>query len=435
MSSLKANAVANFVGTLVVAVVYLLVLPIYLKLLGADAFGILGIFFSLSAICAALDLGLGVGLSREMARLSIAHQSGTEIQSVLRTYEVAIWCLSGLLGVALFLLFPLFVDHWLQTANLNKVELKVAFNWMALGLALQLTMNLYINALLGLQKQIVFNTVHSAMVSLRLLGAAMILWVAGPNLIYFFAWQTILLVLHLALLARLTWNSFLPGVQANFVLSILARSRHLIFDVAISTLLATILTHLDKILLSKIFSLRDFGFYMIAWSLASVVGRVAGAVYVAWLPRLTQYIASADVENLKTSYFQGLRLILALVLPVTFFMVLFPKFILETYTQDTDLTQATYIAMIFLSLGSACNAILFMPHALALAHSWTRLALIQNGIACILAIPLIYFAAKQWGLNGAGGGWLVVNALLLLYSLPLVQRCCLVIPRRRFVFK
>jgi O-antigen/teichoic acid export membrane protein len=430
MSSLKANTVANFAGTLFVAVVYLVVLPIYLRLLGADAFGVVGLFFSWSAICAALDLGLGAALNREMAKLSIVRDDTGQSQSTLRTYEVVIWCMSAVLGCVLFFLLPVLVDHWLQTGNLDKTQLTISFRWMAFTLALQMALSLYTNALWGLQKQIAYNVANSAMIAVRLLGGVVILWVAEPNLLYFFEWQAIVVLLHVLLLAVLTWHQLSSDQCASFNFSILKRSRHFIFDIALGSLLATLLTHMDKILLSKLFSLREYGYYMIAWSVASILGRLAGPVYSAWVPRLTQYVASRDTERLQTSYFQGLRLLSMLVLPVAVVLILFPQFILITYTHDADLAQSASVALVLLSIGAACNGLLLMPHAVALAHGWTRLSLIQNALACLIALPLIYMAAKFWGLNGAGAGWMVINALLLISSLPLIQRYCLVIPRK-----
>ncbi len=430
ISSLQANTAANFAGTFFVALVYLLVLPMYLRLLGADAFGVVGLFFSLSAICAALDLGLGAALNREMAKLSMIRDATGQIRSAMRTYEVVVWLMSALLGLGLFFLLPVLVDHWLQTGNLDKDQLKIVFRWMAFTLALQMALSLYTNALWGLQKQIAYNLANSAMIALRLLGAAVILWVAEPNLLYFFEWQAILALLHALLLAVLTWRYLQYGPRAQFDFNILKRSRRFIFDIALATLLATLLTHMDKILLSKIFSLREYGYYMIAWSIASVLGRLAGPVYSAWVPRLTQYVASQDTESLKTSYFQGLRLLTLLVLPVALVLVLFPHFVLMTYTHDADLAQAASVALILLSIGAACNGLLLMPHAVALAHGWTFLSLIQNALACLVALPLVYLAAKHWGLNGAGAGWMVINALLLACTLPLIQRYCLVIPRK-----
>jgi O-antigen/teichoic acid export membrane protein len=430
MGSLKTNTAANFAGTLFVAVVYLIALPIYLRLLGADAFGVVGLFFSWSAICAALDLGLGAALNREVAKLSIVCDTTGQIQSVLRTYEVIIWCMSAVLGFVLFFMLPILVDYWLQTGNLDKTQLKISFRWMAFSLALQMALSLYTNALWGLQKQIAYNVANSAMIALRLLGAVLILWVVEPNLLYFFEWQAMLALLHVLVLAGLTWHCLASEQRAQFDFNILKRSRSFIFDIALATLLATLLTHMDKILLSKLFSLREYGYYMIAWSVASVLGRLAVPVYSAWVPRLTQYVASRDVESLKASYFQGLRFLAMLVLPIALVLVLFPKFVLMTYTHDADLAQAASVALVLLSIGAACNGLLLMPHAVALAHGWTRLSLIQNAVACLFALPLVYMAAKYWGLNGAGAGWMVINALLLISTLPLIQRYCLVIPRK-----
>lgn len=428
MSSLKSNTAANLAGTALVAVTYLLILPVYLKLLGADAFGVVGLFFSLAAMCAVFDFGLGASLNRHMAQLS-AFEGNVEQQRVaLRTYEVVIWSICASLGFAFFFLAPSLVDHWLQMGSLNKLEVKAGFRWMALTLALQTVMSLYTHALWGLQRQIIFNVINTAMIALRLVGAAIVLLYTHADLTSFFMWQAFVTVLHVAGLACACWR-LLPGnVAPKFDCSVLNRSKVFIAEVALATLFATLLMHIDKIVLSKLIGLREYGYYMLAWSIASVLGRVAGPIYSAWQPRLTQHVASGDVYQLKNTYLRGLKLLAAIVVPGALILAIFSEWILSAYTGNSELASSAMIALVLLSFGSAFNGMLLMPHAAALAHGWTRLSLIQNACACVVVVPLVYAATQRWGLDGAGIGWLLVNASLLAITLPMIQRRCMTIP-------
>lgn len=428
MSSLQRNAAANLAGTAIVAVTYLLILPVYLKLLDADAFGIVGLFFSFSAISAVFDFGLGASLNRQMAQLS-AHEGNLVQQRVtLRTYEFVIWGMCPLFGLAFFFLAPNLVDHWLQMGSLNKTEVKAGFRWMALTLALQMAMSLYTHVLWGLQRQVLFNVINASMIVLRLVGAAVVLFFTHADLASFFMWQAFITVLHVGALAFASWK-LLPGKAApKFDLSILKRSRLFITEVALATLFSTLLIHIDKIVLSKLIGLREYGYYMLAWSIASVLGRVAGPIYSAWQPRLTQYVASGSVAQLKSTYFQGLKILAVVVVPGALILAIFSEWILRVYTGNSELARAGTIALMLLSFGSAFNGMLLMPHAAALAHGWTRLSLIQNACACVVVVPLVYLATQRWGLDGAGIGWLLVNASLLAITLPMIQRRCMTIP-------
>ena len=70
MTLTTKNIIANFAGSGWSALMGLIFLPFYIRLMGAESYGIVGIFVSLQAIFSILDLGLSQTLNREMARLS-----------------------------------------------------------------------------------------------------------------------------------------------------------------------------------------------------------------------------------------------------------------------------------------------------------------------------------------------------------------------------
>jgi O-antigen/teichoic acid export membrane protein len=428
MTSLKLNTVANLVGTAIVALIYLVILPVYLKILGADAFGVVGIFFSLAAIFAVFDFGLGAALNRQMAQLSVSLDNRARQRVALRTFETMIWGMCALLGMILFFLLPGLVDHWLQIGALNKTEIKAAFRWMASTLALQMVLSLYTHVLSGLQRQVVFNVINTTMIALRLIGAAIVIVWTHADLVSFFVWQAIVTGLHAIGFAWSSWR-LLPGKNPPvFDWNLLKQSKKFISEVAFATLLATLLMHIDKLVISKLITLKEYGYYMLAWSIASVLGRIANPVYTAWMPRLTQHVAMGSAEQLKRTYLQGLKSLAVLIIPCALFFILFSESLLHIYTGNATLASTVAIPLIFLTMGWACNGILLMPHAVAMAHGWTRLSLVQNALACIVVLPLVYVAVKTWGLDGAGLGWLLVNLSLLVVSVPMIHKRCMTIP-------
>ena len=68
--SVRRNAIANFVGQGWTALIGLAFIPIYIRLLGIEAYGLVGVFAVLQSWLAILDLGLTPTLSREMAKPS-----------------------------------------------------------------------------------------------------------------------------------------------------------------------------------------------------------------------------------------------------------------------------------------------------------------------------------------------------------------------------
>ena len=63
----KSNIFANFAGTGITALLQLAFIPFYIKLIGIEAFGLIGFYIMLQAVMQVLDLGLGSTMNREMA--------------------------------------------------------------------------------------------------------------------------------------------------------------------------------------------------------------------------------------------------------------------------------------------------------------------------------------------------------------------------------
>ena len=70
MTTVARNIAANAAGAGLSFVVFLIAVPLYLRLLGAEAYGLVGLFTTVMVAAAALDLGLGATLNREVARLT-----------------------------------------------------------------------------------------------------------------------------------------------------------------------------------------------------------------------------------------------------------------------------------------------------------------------------------------------------------------------------
>ncbi|WBE25080.1 oligosaccharide flippase family protein [Denitrificimonas caeni] len=68
MSLLRHNVIASYVSQIYVAGIGILILPLYIKYMGAEAYGLVGFFTMLQACFALLDLGLTPTIARETAR-------------------------------------------------------------------------------------------------------------------------------------------------------------------------------------------------------------------------------------------------------------------------------------------------------------------------------------------------------------------------------
>jgi O-antigen/teichoic acid export membrane protein len=195
MNVLKRNIVANLGGNVWTALMGLVFVPLYIHFIGIEAYGLVGIFATLLALFALIDMGLSRTLNREMARLSVLAGKAQEMRDLVRTLEVPYLGLAVLIGVVVTVLAPLIARHWVKAESLSPATVQHAVLLMGLATALCWPLSFYSGGLTGLQRQVLLNGINMAMATLRGLGAVLVLWLVSPTVEAFFTWQMVIRVI------------------------------------------------------------------------------------------------------------------------------------------------------------------------------------------------------------------------------------------------
>lgn len=423
LSLTKKNLVANFVGNGWAALMAVVLVPLYIDLLGIEAWGLIGIFATLQAMCALLDLGLSTTLNREMARLSAQKNKAQEMRALLRTLELIYWAFAAIIGVSVFALAPLLANHWVQASQLSPEIIQNAIRVMGLAISLQWPFSLYSGGLLGLQRQVLLSGINVGVATLRNAGAALILWQISPTLQAFFFWQILSGLLQTSLAGWFLWHS-LPQThfRVSFQTRLLRGTWRFAAGMSGITVSAVILTQMDKIILSRLLSLEVFGYYVLAGAVAASIHLLVLPVFSAIGPRFTQLVSLGDEAGLKRLYHHSCQLISVLILPVTVVIVLFSKQVLFLWTGSSATVANAHLLLSILVMGTALNGLMHLPYAVQLAYGWTKLAFYVSVAAVLALVPLLILVTSAYGAVGAAFIWVILNGALLLVSVRIMHR-------------
>lgn len=423
MNLIKKNIAANFAGGIWQALIGLVFIPLYIKFMGIESWGLIGVFVTLQAIFGLLDMGLSSTLNREMARLSALQGREQEMRNLVRTLEVLYWSVAAFVGITVVALSPFIAHHWVKAGQLSLKTIEQALLIMGFVMALQMPAWFYSGGLMGLQRQVLLNVINISISTLRGAGAVLILWLVSPTIQAFFLWQIVISAINIFLLALFLWRRLpLGDNKAVFQKQLLKGIWRFTAGMSGITILATILTQLDKVILSKILSLEMFGYYMLASMIAMSLGRLFTPVFYSIYPRFTQLVSIDDQDGLKLLYHKSCQFMAVLILPVAIVIALFSYEIILLWTQNTATAEKTYLIVSILICGTALNGLMNPPYALQLAFGWTRLSVYKNVIAVIILVPLIIYMAMRYGATGAASVWLLLNIGYVFFEIPIMHR-------------
>lgn len=411
---IRKNIIANLVGRIWSVVSVYLFLPLYLKFLGIEAFGLVGFYSTLLGVLSLADIGLTATLSREMARLVVQENSARRMGDLIRTYETLYLCISLALMAIVGIGAPFITENWLRASALSSDKITLSIRLMGMAIALQLPANLYSGGLFGLQKQVLSNLLQIAWGVWRGGGAVLVLWLLSPTIIMFSAWQLIANAAYCFMIRYSLWR-VLPdrAVPPRCSKEVLRETWNYAAGMAGICFFSSILTQTDKLVVSKMLSLETFGYYTLAGTLAMAPLILTGPISIAVFPQLTSLVSQAETATLKRLYHDTCGLVSVAVFPFGLTLALYGGPFILAWTGSAKAAQTAGLTASLLLLGSVIQAVLIIPYYLALAHGNTKLNLVLGIVSLVLITPLLIFLIMKYGIVGGGISWLTMNLCTL----------------------
>lgn len=401
---INRNVVANYASRLWTGLSTFLFVPIYLRLLGPEAFGLVMFSTSVMGVVFVLDMGMANTFAREVA---LKRDTG-RLAVLLRSLEwVYFWMLLLVLVIAL-ITSGLIATYWLNSSSLPFGEVRLSVALMLVSASLQVMMALYIGGLLGSNRhveaagyQIGFSIIRSGLVILPIY-----FW---PRTELFFTWQLLASVGCLLLLRRSIWRLVNTGSRPNFSSTALRAVSGFAGGMFGIALISAINTQSDKLVASKVFSLEQFGLYSIASLVGQVPSILALPLAITVLPKLTEYIGRADHRNLLAVYMRYSFMVSAVSYTSAIGVFIGVESILFLATGKEPAPELISTARI-LAAGGALLASQYMPYHLAVASGHTRTNLVFGTFSAVVMPIAMLYGANRFGIKGAAVPWVVMNA-------------------------
>ncbi|MBU1345308.1 MAG: oligosaccharide flippase family protein, partial [Proteobacteria bacterium] len=310
--SLKRNILVSYVSQIYITLIGIVILPLYLKYMGAEAYGLVGFFAMLQAWFNLLDMGLTPTMARETARFRGGATDALSYRRLVRALEGIFLAVALAGGGVMFVAAGYITNNWLQVSQLPVAEVQTAVQLMAIIIAMRWMCGLYRGAISGSERLVWLGWYNSSIATLRFIGVLLVLIFVGVTPTIFFSYQFGVAVLELAGLSfqayrllpsipdgkRLTWDWRPLKPVLKFSLTI-----------AFTSSVWVLVTQTDKLVLSKLLPLAEYGYFTLAVLVASGVMVISGPISGAIMPRMAKLEAENNHEDIIRVYRQATQLV------------------------------------------------------------------------------------------------------------------------------
>lgn len=424
MSSLGRNIIASYAGQIYVAAIGIVMVPLYVRYMGAESYGLVGFFSMLQAWFQLLDLGMAPTMAREAARFRGGASDALSLRRLLHFLECIFSAVALLGATAMILGAKVIAMRWLTVEQLPIEEVRLAIMLMGVSVALRLVSGLYRGVVGGFERLAWLSGFNCAIATARFVLVIPFFAYVGTRPAQFFTYQLIVAVVELLLLILIAYR-LMPAAGARPSTPWQWRSLRdaLVFStsIAFTSSVWVFVTQTDKLVLSKLLPLSDYAYYTLAVLAASGVMIMSGPISTALLPRLARLQAQGDEASLIELYGKATQVACIVVVPIALVLAFFAEQVLWIWTGDPGAARAVAPVLALYVAGNGILAVSAFPYYLQFAKGRLQLHLIGSVLFILLLLPSLIWATLQYGMVGAGCAWLAANALYFLVWVPTVH--------------
>lgn len=415
-SPLWRSVAINYLSQFYVAILGILMVPLYVRYMGAESYGLVGFFTMTQSWLLLLDMGLSPMLTRELGRFRAGVLSLRDVSGLVRCLE---WLFSGMAVLCVLLVIaasPWVASHWLKLERLSADEVAYCIATMGGMISLRWVIGVYRSGFVGLDLQGSLGLLSTFIATLRFVGVFLVLLLVSVRPVAFFSYQLGVAVFELILTGGWFYRLLpMKGVPWRPRYAELLRPRlRFAGSMAYLAILWGVVTQIDKLALSHWLDLPSYGYFSVAITLASGITMFSIALAQSLQPRLVSLVAAGEAVRAVQLYRLGTQLAAALLISIAGVMAFQAEPLLLVWTGNALLAAQMAPVLGLYALGNAIYALQGVAFLMQFARGVTRWQVVGSTVFAFFWVPVLLVCVVYFGAFGAGVIWLVGNLLFVL---------------------
>lgn len=419
----QVRTASNLVTNVYSLVIGILFVPLYINYIGVEAYGIIGAFNGITAFLWLFDFGVTTNLNREMSKF-YETEDKRELLDTKKTLEIVCYALSGLITLFLSGFIALLAYYWFNSERFTPGYLFSVLSILAVSLVLQFPIAFYTGGLLGLNQQVPLNFINIFINTVKCAGSYVAVIYFEDKIHAFLIFQMLLSILQLIIL-KLALDSFIGGIdyKAKFKTEILRRLKKFTSELFANNLVIILLMQSDKVILSRVLTLEDFGYYMLAYNITTMTVVIfSNSVTNVIFPNFSRLVAQDNRAELIKNFHLSSQLMTWGMVSITTVLAFFAHEILVIWARNPAVADKTSALLAVWAIAFGLNTLTMIPYYLQLAYGRSNISFRFNLTALILNVPALIVGSYYWGSFGAAFCWLLLNTIYLFTFIPVIRK-------------
>jgi len=392
------NTVLNFFGLVVPLAVGFVTIPLVVRALGNDRFGILALVWVVFGYFGLFDLGLGRTTTRYIADALGRNESG----KLAGTLWTTVYLQTGIGLAAAFLSYlaaPLIVRRVLNIPEGFIGETILTIRLVGLSLPVMFISSSFRGVLEAAQR---FDLVNAVKVPVNVLFY--VLPLAGVALGFGLPGIVVLLVASRAA-ALVVWGALslriMPSLRTRPVLH--GKLIRPLFSfsgwLGLSGILYAVTSSMDRLVIGSLITVEAVTFYSAPYEAINRVGVVPGSLSMVLFPAFSYLDAGGRNDRVETLFARSMKLLLLSTGPIFLLLMFFAGDFLRLWLGPEFAAKSAFVVQV-LAAGFLINTVIAVPNNYLQGIGRVDIAPKYQAFELVAFTAMTWAGAKFWGIKG-----------------------------------
>lgn len=371
-----------FVAKVLPAATNFLMLPLVLKYLGEESFGLLQLYSTLQVISRIMDLAISAIVTREVAKLRADNAESKVIARTVSTLflpQVAIAFFA--MAVCKAISSPV-ATYWLHYRELTHDIVATAVVFMGLRMAVEVLASFLQAVLVGMER---LKSLSSVLIGFQVLLAVTMVVVSARthSVNSVLGSQAVVVLVQIVFLFFAVFFSLGKNLSFHLDPSVLLNNRGFFAGTFLAHCIGAVFLQVDKLVASHYLPLREYTGYSLAGSISSIFFLLVTPFYPIILPKLTRLLRHGEPDRAVRMVLLAQRLTVAALAPLSILVLTYSDWIVIHWLHKPAMIETVRLYLPWLTFGTIAFSLTDHVFSLQTAHGNRTTNLRTNGICSV----------------------------------------------------
>jgi O-antigen/teichoic acid export membrane protein len=396
------NSLANLAGQLLHPLLAIVLVPFYLRQLGLEAYGLIGLMALMVSLLGVFSKGLGGALQREVSRRTGSADAPT-LRRLLRSMELLYWAMGAAIALALGVVAMAAGPRWIRADDLPSGVVATCLALLAVRVGVAFPHGVYQSVLVGSERQ-VLNSMLNAALALTSAAMSVTAVLLSGSVVAFYVTETIAAAAYAPVFRRFAFGVLPAGpvtFDASEIRKLIALSLALVWTSGVGLLL----NNLDRLLVAAVLPIASLAVFTVAVMGGRLVTLCSNPFLQAVYPRTCRLVRAGSLQQQRRDLLRNAAVMTAMAAAVAVPLCGFAREALDVWLPDRAMVPAAAPVMSVYVMASVTIAFASVLYQWQTAAADTKTAVRFNTLALLWFPPVLWVLVSRAGLIGASLAW------------------------------